>query len=225
MENFDLQRLIIDLGLKNFEFAERIGKTPQGISNVITSGKLPKTWIQVIKNEFPEIHLGDYLNEYLQNSTSKLLNDEVETSEKYRAHNVLHVPIHAEAGFVGGENIAIFSEDLEPWYYPGLKGKCFSFVVKGDSMVPTLDPGDIIVANQVPVGNIVEIQNNFMYAITMNSGQILVKRVIVASGKAGLILRSDNSIYDDQELKFIDNHLKLYKVRRIGKWNASMRLK
>lgn len=223
METIDLQRLIADLNLKNFEFAERIGKGSQNVSHVIRRKALPKGWENLIKSAFPDINIEKYITRTPDISV-KYFEKRHNRNDNYSQYNVLHVPIHAEAGFLGGENGAVQSDDLEPWMYPGLKGKCFSFIVKGDSMFPTLDPCDLIIASQDAVTSITELQNNYMYAISLDGGQILVKRVKLHPNKDRVILTSDNKSYQDQELPLNQKYFKMFKVRRIGKWNASMRM-
>ncbi len=61
---------------------------------------------------------------------------------------ILHVPIEAEAGFLGGAVTPAMNYDLKEWSLPGFDEPGYSFLVKGMSMFPTLKEGEFIVTGR-----------------------------------------------------------------------------
>ncbi len=75
---------------------------------------------------------------------------------------------------------------------PNLGGNLFAFPIKGDSMLPTLENGDILICNEVVDKS--NLKNDQIYVISSNDG-VNVKRIkIHKHNKAiiGLTLISDN---------------------------------
>lgn len=105
---------------------------------------------------------------------------------------------------------------------PDLGGDLFAFKVKGDSMMPTLENGDILICNEVTDKS--NLKNNQIYVISSNDG-VNVKRVKIYKEKKaiiGMTLMSDNhKLHPPVEVDFSEGlhaspFYKLYKpLKRI----------
>lgn len=211
----DVERLIKDIKIPKKELADILGKKPSSISNAIDRKTIPYEWIKIIEEKF-NVKIRDYEFE----------NEEVTSSLLFEIKpNVLHVPVDLEAGFVGGMNDPVYMRDLEAWYLPGLTGDNFSFRVRGESMKNTLDDGDLVIAAMHPIERKEEIKEGYMYAVAKKDGQMMVKRIKFHKDNSKIWLVSDNQLYKDQDVVYDDEINNLYKVRRLVKWNASMRMK
>lgn len=174
----------------------------------------------------PSQFITDKLIAYYEDIDSYMIQEAIKLKPEYNPinHNILHVPLEAEAGYISSNDQIVTFDDLIQWNYPGLRGQCFSFFVKGDSMEPTLDQGDLIIADRQPVRNFEEIRTDYLYAVAMTNGQILVKRVNRSNAADVIWLVSDNQEYEEVEVKYREDFVRLHKVRRFGKWNLSHRL-
>lgn len=131
---------------------------------------------------------------------------------------ILHVPVEAEAGFIGGDTDPVMNEDLQVWNMPGFDEPGYSFRVRGDSMYPTFKEGEIVITSrkQEPFDLI---RKQFIYVV-VTKDNILIKRVEQDKKKEGLLrLISDNPAYEPIEVKYDD--VKIYKARRNFTWDLS----
>lgn len=89
--------------------------------------------------------------------------------------------------------------------------ECIAFLyVRGDSMYPRLQSGDLI--GVIPVQDISIIQYGQVYLVVTVDNQRMIKYVRKAKDNKEVILRSENQHYDDIEL-LKDKILKLYMVK------------
>lgn len=89
--------------------------------------------------------------------------------------------------------------------------ECIAFLyVRGDSMYPRLQSGDLI--GVIPVQDISVIQYGQVYLVVTVDNQRMIKYVRKAKDNKEVILRSENQHYDDIEL-LKDKILKLYMVK------------
>jgi len=86
---------------------------------------------------------------------------------------------------------------------PDLGGNLFAFKIKGDSMIPTLENGDILICSEVIDKS--NLKDDQIYVISSNDG-VNVKRINIHKEKKiiiGLTLISDNhEIYPSVEVDF-----------------------
>lgn len=137
--------------------------------------------------------------------------------------NIIHIPLSAEAGFINGGVKAVSEDELEYWSLPGFKGKGYSFVVSGESMLDTLRPGEYVVTDQEPVWNIDEIVNKSLYVIETKEN-ILIKRLEKHADHNKIWALSDNEDFQDIEL-MLDNIIHIYKGRRVVSFNLSRKMR
>ncbi|MBC8085422.1 MAG: S24 family peptidase [Hymenobacter sp.] len=101
----------------------------------------------------------------------------------------------AEAGYLLARDVEQTMEDLETVSIPGLRGKSFrAFEVAGNSMQPTLNQGDLVVASYTERLDL--IQPKHVYVVVAKD-RIMVKRLLgPVKQNEPIELLSDNRFYD-----------------------------
>jgi phage repressor protein C with HTH and peptisase S24 domain len=114
----------------------------------------------------------------------------VVTNNQQKAQTLL-VPHKAEAGYRKSFNDEQYLGTLPTYSLPGFEHGSFRmFEVAGNSMLPTFEPGDIVICEHVERPE--EIVDGTVYVIVTTEG-ICLKRVTNVVGKKGyLIIESDN---------------------------------
>ena len=136
---------------------------------------------------------------------------------------IYHIPVEAEAGFIGGETDPTRNEEIVPWFLPNFREPGYSFLIKGDSMMDTFRPNEFIVTGRKPVERFSDIVNDYVYVIE-TIDNILIKRVNKHSEPGMLWLHSDNEDYDSMEISWKEIR-KMFKGRRHVGHNLSHRMR
>lgn len=107
------------------------------------------------------------------------------------------IPIEAMAGALTSEQ-TVFEYECERYVVPVFKGADFLIPVKGSSMYPKYNSGDIVACQRVPMSDLF-FQWNKVYVIDTTQGP-LIKRIKPGSDKEHILIVSDNEKYDPFEL-------------------------
>ena len=107
------------------------------------------------------------------------------------------IPISAMAGAFTGEQI-VLEYECERFVVPTFKGAEFLISVKGSSMYPKYNSGDIVACKRLPMDDIF-FQWNKVYVLDTDQGP-LIKRVKPGSDKEHVLIVSDNEHYEPFEL-------------------------
>lgn len=107
------------------------------------------------------------------------------------------IPISAMAGAFTGEH-TVLEYECERFVVPTFKGAEFLISVKGSSMYPKYNSGDIVACKRLPMGDIF-FQWNKVYVLDTDQGP-LIKRVKPGSDKEHVLIVSDNERYEPFEL-------------------------
>lgn len=176
------------------QFANLLGITPQGLS----------TWI---KRESFDIELifskceGLSANWLLTGKGSMIKENKTAIPTATPAQNntdgIPLIPFSAMAGALTDERTALEYE-CERYVVPAFKGADFLMPIKGTSMQPTYNSGDIVACQRVPMTSIF-FQWNKPYVLDTAQGP-LVKRVKPGSDQNHITLVSDNPDYDPFQL-------------------------
>lgn len=171
------------------QFANLLGITPQGLS----------TWI---KRETFDIELifskceGLSANWLLTGKGSMIKGNDAALPKAIHTTNstdgIPLIPFSAMAGALSDERTALEYE-CERYVVPAFKGADFLMPIKGTSMQPTYNSGDIVACQRVPMNSIF-FQWNKPYVLDTTQGP-LVKRVKPGSDKKHISLVSDNPDY------------------------------
>lgn len=120
-------------------------------------------------------------------------------SEPKAVSTANNITFSSVAAFASGTFAVNPEEKTEQFYIPEMYGKYIAFYIQGNSMTPTIDDGDMIICKALEIGEI--INENKIYAIVLNSGTVLIKRIqqipAVGFAERKLKLISDNYLEHD----------------------------
>ncbi len=119
--------------------------------------------------------------------------------------NIILVPNRAMAGYALEHQDSSFLQSLQRFTIPGLEGELISFEISGDSMMPTITSGDVVVCEKVERGE--PLRDNHVYVIVTDV--VVAKRIqqIKSDGQQFVQLRliSDNGeVYKPYEIDLSD---------------------
>lgn len=128
------------------------------------------------------------------------------------------VPVHAQAGYTRQYNEAVFLEQLRPYRVPSFEqGTYRAFEVSGDSMEPTINHADIVVASFVDNWRLLE-PNAVYVVVTFES--VMLKRIPhrITDPSKEVMLMSDNpdvkpyslDVSDIQQLWRVQGYISRY---------------
>ena len=116
--------------------------------------------------------------------------------------NIVMVDRKAAAGYLQGQSDPDYIAKLPSFRLPGFYGKTFrAFEIIGDSMLPGIHPGDMLVGGYVE--ELAHIKKGNVYIVVMHDGSIVAKR-INPLGNNVFELRSDNLVYEAYAVKADD---------------------
>ena len=107
------------------------------------------------------------------------------------------IPTEAMGGVASGE-VSVLELDCERYVIPMFKGADFLIPVKGSSMIPKYNSGDIVACKKVPMQDIF-FQWNKVYVLDTNQGAI-IKRVAKSEEKDCVKIVSENPNYEPFDL-------------------------
>lgn len=177
----DAYRYLYGVGLvKNkTDFSNKIGYGRANTSSALNGDKryLTDSFLGHISSRFGQINLnwlltgeGDMLNDQTlddnTNTSVKALTDE--NSLKF------YYELSATASNIDGLTDNEINQPFQRIYIPGYEG-CVGFKTTGESMLPTLKHGDIIVVERKTAETIV---NGEIYLVVTRDGQRMIKRLV-----------------------------------------------
>ncbi len=119
-------------------------------------------------------------------------NTNIKTSDKA----IPLIPLNAMAGFGTGENQVLIHE-CEHYIVPMFREAEFLIPVKGSSMIPKYNSGDLVACKKVRLDTF--FQWNKVYVLDTEQGA-LIKRIKKGSDNNHITLVSDNKDYEPFEL-------------------------
>lgn len=204
-----IKNLRKELGLNQTEFATRIGITQTSLSQL--EGEKNGISYDVFKAIVSEFNVNPV---WLMDGVGTMYSNENASSvsrgaiplvvqvDKDDEENIVMVDRKAAAGYLQHQQDPDFISKLPSFRLPGFYGKSFrAFEITGDSMLPGINPGDMIVGSYVESLN--EIRNGSVYIVVTHDGSIVAKRV-TALGNDIYELKSDNAVYEPYAVKAED---------------------
>ncbi len=114
------------------------------------------------------------------------------TPEQTGRNNITLVPVKALAGYAMNPGDWSFLESLQSFSIPGLEGNLTAFEISGDSMLPTITNGDVVVCEPLERGE--PIRDNQVYVVVTDV--VVAKRIQQVKNNNAITkfrLISDNS--------------------------------
>lgn len=187
---------------KNTVFADKLGVSEGNIRGYI-KGVVPKADIleKIVRNY-------DISPEWLLTGKGSMIkgNDAALPKAIHTTNSkdgIPLIPFSAMAGALSDER-TVLEYECERYVVPAFKGADFLMPIKGTSMQPTYNSGDIVACQRVPMNSIF-FQWNKPYVLDTTQGP-LVKRVKPGSDKNHISLVSDNPDYDPFQLPLEQIH-------------------
>lgn len=181
----------------NAELARFLGVAP----NTITNWYGRKTFdIDVIYTKCVDIDMNWLLTgegNMLRTESEKEENISVAHPSDSPMEGIPLIPISAMAGAFTGEQ-TVLEYECERFVVPTFKGAEFLISVKGSSMYPKYNSGDIVACKRLPMDELF-FQWNKVYVLDTDQGP-LIKRVKPGSDKEHVLIVSDNERYEPFEL-------------------------
>lgn len=198
------------LSIRRFE--EKCGLKRGNISNMSNESSIGSDKLSKIIDTYSSIDIewlltgkGDMLkNETTlpaQNATCAVSSvgketREISTSQLKKADNstkgIPLIPLYAMAGVLRGE-ISVLEYECEQYVVPAFKGADFLIPVKGNSMFPTYQSGDIVACQRTPMSSVF-FQWNKPYVLDTAQGAI-IKRIRPGVDDEHVQIVSDNTDY------------------------------
>ena len=197
-------------GVSIRSFEENIGCSIGVINRCVTKNTdLTVANLMKIINKYPELNSewiltgeGNMLKDEIIHRESDLITSkEFETSLDNENFNqkvgIPLVPLYAMAGAFTGE-IGIMNNECECYSVPGLNNADYLIQVKGNSMLPTYNSGDIVACRRINMQDAF-FQWNRVYILDTDQGPIM-KRIKPGSDQEHITIVSDNPEFEPFEL-------------------------
>ena len=196
-----IEELLHHFRMEQKEFAEKCGILPDTISNIKREKQgLSKKVINKILLAFPAVNrywLLDGEGEMLINKETAKRESKMVKLPEHSLEGIPLIPIDAMAGFGKGE-FQVMQYECEHYVVPMFKGADFLIQVKGSSMIPKYNSGDVVACKKLPLNDLF-FQWNKVYVLDTIQGA-LVKRIKKGSNEDHILIVSDNEQYEPFEL-------------------------
>lgn len=216
-----LHEFIKNQGFTISEFEKIIGASDGLLRRAVKNKTdINAKWIVAISENFPSLSMewlirseGSMLRDNIhepnwENSvynraleSGNSINNDLEALEKDLKSNqkqIPLVPLYAMAGKFPGEK-EIMDYECEHYSVPGMNGADFLIQVKGNSMYPTYNSGDVVACKRITNMQDSFFQWNRVYVLDTDQGPIM-KRIKPGSDKEHISIVSDNPDFEPFEL-------------------------
>ena len=199
-----IKYLMKEMGLKQVQFAERIGVDTSNLSKYLNAHMpLSESFLNRLV-----VNLG-VSKEWLLDGTDLpfgktpvRVDGEVIASANGGGTPVYDVDV--TAGVASGRNELFASENIVGWVnLPNMSPNCRIVRVSGDSMAPVINDGDFVAVREVSNPN--QIYWGQIYVVQLDDFR-LVKYLRRHSDPNMVVLRSENPNYDDMDVRRSDIH-------------------
>jgi len=177
-----LKAVIKEYGGTQKVFASMIGVSQPTVANWMTQTEIPSSGIAKIMKAIPELDF-DFLS------------GKSETPHRHeeRGNDIPGVNYYPNLPATAGQvPVGDYDGTIEKIYIPGMNAEAY-MPVKGNSMNPTLQSGDIVGIRTVQ--SIDRIRPNEIYMVFTTDNERMLKRITTIDEGAWLTLHSDNPDY------------------------------
>ena len=190
----NIRKLAEKEGITIGAIERKIGASKGVLSRAMTNGTdIQAKWITAIVENYPYVS-ADWLltgkGEMITSSESSQ-NKMVKVSEQSQ-EGIPLIPLDAMAGYFEGE-MQVLLRDCERYIVPGMPRADCRSTVKGDSMMSSYFPGDIVACVRVPIKDVV-FQFGRVYVLDTNQGAI-IKRIEKSEDDESILIVSENEKY------------------------------
>ena len=190
----NIRKLAEKEGITIGSIERKIGASKGVLSRAMTNGTdIQAKWITAIVENYPYVS-ADWLltgKGEMLNSSESSQKKMVKVSEQSQ-EGIPLIPLDAMAGYFEGE-MQVLLRDCERYIVPGMPRADFLITVKGDSMMPSYFPGDIVACVRVPIKDVF-FQFGRVYVLDTNQGAI-IKRIEKSEDDESILIGSENEKY------------------------------
>ena len=190
----NIRKLAEKEGITIGAIERKIGASKGVLSRAMTNGTdIQAKWITAIVENCPYVS-ADWLltgKGEMLNSSESSQKKMVKVSEQSE-EGIPFIPLDAMAGYFEGE-MQVLLRDCERYIVPGMPRADFLITVKGDSMMPSYFPGDIVACVRVPIKDVF-FQFGRVYVLDTNQGAI-IKRIEKSEDDESILIVSENEKY------------------------------
>lgn len=190
----NIRKLAEKEGITIGSIERKIGASKGVLSRAMTNGTdIQAKWITAIVENYPYVS-ADWLltgKGEMLNSSESSQKKMVKVSEQSQ-EGIPLIPLDAMAGYFEGE-MQVLLRDCERYIVPGMPRADFLITVKGDSMMPSYFPGDIVACVRVPIKDVF-FQFGRVYVLDTNQGAI-IKRIEKSEDDESILIVSENEKY------------------------------
>lgn len=156
--------------------------------------RLEKSWI--ISGE-GNVLMSGFSNKQVYKTDENHATDVTEPEHNnYNKKGIPLIPVSAMAGYAGGD-VQVMEHETERFIIPTFKGADYLIGVRGSSMYPKYNSGDIVACKHLPLDTF--FQWNKVYVLDTEQG-VIVKRICKSETPDYVLIVSDNKNYDSFEL-------------------------
>lgn len=186
------------------QFARLLGISPQSVSTWIARNSFDYDLVYAKCEGVSADYLLSGVGPVIKDKTSNFSDSKIPIAfHSDNNHGIPLIPFSAMAGALNGEMTALEYE-CERYVVPAFNGADFLMPIKGDSMLPTYQSGDIVACKRIPLTDLF-FQWNKPYILDTNQGPI-IKRINPGSDQEHIQIVSDNPKYKPFELRYTDIH-------------------
>jgi phage repressor protein C with HTH and peptisase S24 domain len=190
---FDIKKFRTEKNITQIELAEILG-VAQGFISEIERGRknLPESKAKILKKRFGDI------SEYITKSIVVKKQSFQQNNEKSLVaipnnDGIPLISVGAAAGVLSGEDVQVLEYECERFIVPTFKDAEFLMPVKGSSMLPKYNSGDIVACKRIH--ELLFFQWNKIYVLDTSQG-VLIKRIHEdKENPDNVVLVSDNEKY------------------------------
>lgn len=201
--NERLKKFLDFEGMSVRQFEATIGSSDGKIAKFLTSNSsLKSDTLNMIMENFPQLSI-----EWLLTGKGSMLKAQptdtnmpapspaapAPIAHKVQTGGIPLIPIDAIAGFANGDDSAILEYECEHYVIPMFREADFLIPVKGSSMQPKYNSGDLVACKRLALSDLF-FQWNHVYVLSTEQGA-LIKRVQRANDEEHITCVSDNEKY------------------------------
>jgi phage repressor protein C with HTH and peptisase S24 domain len=186
-------------GISKYKFCKDLGFSNKFLDN---SSNMGTDKASIILHYFPELNPEWLLTgrgEMIKTNTISIVNEPKSTYNKTNTtpqKGIPLIPIEAMAGYSTGA-VQVMEYDTERFIVPTFKGADYLIGVRGSSMYPKYNSGDIVACKHLSLDAF--FQWNKVYVLDTVQGA-LIKRVCKGSTDDSILIVSDNPKFEPFEL-------------------------
>lgn len=210
--NDRLKKFLDHEGISVRQFEAVIGSSDGKIAKFIaTNSSLKSDTLNAIMEKFPQLSIewlitgeGTMLKSDAPQESIKPSTSSIPIAHPVREGGIPLIPIDAMAGFMSGNDITVLEYECEHYVVPMFREADFLIPVKGSSMIPKYNSGDLVACKRLALNDLF-FQWNHVYVLDTDQGA-LIKRVKRAGDNEHILCVSDNEKYDPFELHINQIH-------------------